>query len=347
MKVSIIVPIYNVEQYLRMCLDSIVHQSYPDIELLLINDGSPDGSLVICREYEEKYPFVRVINKPNGGLSDARNRGILESTGEYIVFLDADDYWAGDFLLDLMQQVRRNPELDYILFNYKKFYQTSGVFGQTRHGKGLGKLNGSSGKAFLAALLQEDKEFNWFAWQGLISKRFLLEHNLFFQTGRNYEDILWTPQVLLKAKQVNFFEQSVYVYRLEREGQITSSFSMENLKGSMYAADFWHKELVKYDLERKLNRQLLKNFMTSYFVTIWFAGFLEAAEKNELLAIMKEHRQLLAFPNSLAGNMTAILCRVFGFSVCMEILKKGIFVKRSFRWIRISVKDGLIKSGVI
>ncbi len=93
-KISIIVPVYNVENYLKKCLDSIVNQTFKDIEIILINDGSTDNSLNICKEYAKKDHRIRLINKPNGGLSSARNVGIDLSTGEYLGFVDSDDWIA-------------------------------------------------------------------------------------------------------------------------------------------------------------------------------------------------------------------------------------------------------------
>lgn len=331
MKVSIIVPIYNVEQYLRTCLDSVVAQLYSDIELLLINDGSTDNSVEISREYESNYPFVRLINKENGGLSDARNTGIRESKGDYLLFLDADDYWETDFLQELMERVQKDTKLDYVLFRYKKFYQNAETWEEAIHGKELYKLKGWSGIAYLEVMLQENRKFNWFAWQGLIRRNFILENELFFQSGKNYEDVLWTPEVLLKAERVDFYDKAFYVYRLEREGQITSNFSVESLKGSIYVSSFWYQKLQKLDLDRDLKNMLLNNLMTQFFVAIWFSGFLENQEKKELISILKKNRILLNYDNDSASKVTAMLCKVFGFKICTEILKRSIIAKRFFR----------------
>ena len=96
--ISIIVPIYNVEKYLRQCLDSIQNQTYQNFECLLINDGSPDNSADICREYVEKDSRFRYFEKENGGLSDARNHGIRQSKGSYLTFVDSDDWLENDAL---------------------------------------------------------------------------------------------------------------------------------------------------------------------------------------------------------------------------------------------------------
>ena len=94
MKFSIIIPCYKVEQYLHQCVDSVLAQTFDDYEVILVDDGSPDGSPAICDEYSKKSNKVKVIHKLNGGLSDARNVGLKEASGDYIVFLDSDDWWC-------------------------------------------------------------------------------------------------------------------------------------------------------------------------------------------------------------------------------------------------------------
>ena len=95
---SVIVPIYNTEKYLNRCVDSIINQTYKDLEVILVNDGSTDGSLAICREYEKKDVRVKVVNKENGGLSSARNAGLDVSSGDYVTFVDSDDFWKSIFM---------------------------------------------------------------------------------------------------------------------------------------------------------------------------------------------------------------------------------------------------------
>jgi len=106
-KISIIVPIYNVEKYLRKCLDSIINQTYKNIEIILINDGSPDNSLNICKEYQAKDERIIIIDKQNGGLSDARNAGLDTMTGEYVTFIDSDDWITEDYCETLYNNLKK------------------------------------------------------------------------------------------------------------------------------------------------------------------------------------------------------------------------------------------------
>ena len=106
MKVSVIIPVYNVERYLRRCLDSCVKQTLDEVEILVIDDGSPDQSWSIIEEYEQRYPMIKGYRKPNGGLSDTRNFGLNLAVGEYVFFLDSDDFILEDTLLSLYQKAK-------------------------------------------------------------------------------------------------------------------------------------------------------------------------------------------------------------------------------------------------
>ena len=113
-KVSIIIPIYNVEEYLSQCLDSIVNQTYSNLEVILINDGSTDNCLEICNKYINKYNW-KLINKKNGGLSSARNAGLKEFTGDYVYFIDSDDWVESTMLLECIQEIEKSG-VDILLF---------------------------------------------------------------------------------------------------------------------------------------------------------------------------------------------------------------------------------------
>ena len=126
MKVSFIIPIYKVEQYIDQCVESILCQTYSDIEVMLVDDGSPDNCPAKCDEWAKKDSRVKALHKLNGGLSDARNYGLEYATGEYVVFVDGDDFWLGkDNLEHLVAKAKEFPEVDFIGFNCSYYYSDS------------------------------------------------------------------------------------------------------------------------------------------------------------------------------------------------------------------------------
>ena len=336
MKVSIIIPVYNVEQYLNQCIDSVLSQTYKNIEILLINDGSTDNSPQICKEYEQKNSNIKLINKENGGASDARNVGIMESTGDYIMFLDSDDFYNNDFLTNVMNYIQDKGNLDFIFFRYKCYYQKNGMMTESIFQINENSLVGKSGKECLKIILENNKGFKWYSWMYLLRRQFVLENQLFFEKDRYYEDILWIPQIFLKAKSIAYYDQPIYVYRLQRKGQITSTYStFKNLNDSIYAASFWYKELNKFDVEKELKLRMIKNFADNYFVSIWYSGFLNKRERKKLFIILKENRNLLKYNNNLLSKFTAFLCNTIGFSFCSLFFKNAVILKRNLivkRW---------------
>ena len=130
--ISIIVPVYNVEPFISECINSILIQSYKNFELILVNDGSTDNSPTICEQYASKDKRIKVIHKANGGLSDARNWGLKFSSGEYVVFLDSDDYWNDcDALFSLYSLLNKYSEVDVVFFRRFKFEEN--IYQQIRY----------------------------------------------------------------------------------------------------------------------------------------------------------------------------------------------------------------------
>ena len=120
--ISVIVPIYNVEKYLQKCVDSIINQTYKNLEIILVDDGSPDNCPKMCDDYAEKDSRIKVVHKENGGLSDARNVGMEVATGEYVSFIDSDDYISLDFYETLLETIVDNDS-DVVECGVVKFYE--------------------------------------------------------------------------------------------------------------------------------------------------------------------------------------------------------------------------------
>lgn len=194
-KVSIIVPIYNIEDCLGKCLDSLVNQTFKDIEILCINDGSLDDSLKIVEEYEEKYPnLVFGYTKKNGGLSDARNYGLSKAQGEFVMFIDGDDYVS----LDMVEKLYNKAVLgnDIVVCNYYKVWDN-------------GKLQGCNKQ-----YLNNYKDFITLfpmAWNKLY-KRSLFNEEFKFKKGILYEDLELIPSLVLRTKKIALIDDYLYYY---------------------------------------------------------------------------------------------------------------------------------------
>lgn len=223
-KLSFIVPVYNVAQYVCMCVASLLSQDLPleQYEIILVDDGSTDSCPKICDEYERMYDNIRVIHQKNAGLSAARNTGIAAAKGEYICFVDSDDYWQHNVLADLIAQMERD-NLDVLRFKYQNVNENYEVFNPYKRDYRLDNDYSevpTDGVSFLNSRMNTQCYAVMF-----IIKRDLLEGCLFTE-GIFFEDTDWTPRMLARANRVASTATIVYNY-LVRIGSISRAVSRE------------------------------------------------------------------------------------------------------------------------
>lgn len=220
-KVSIIVPIYNVEKYLRDCIESIINQTYTEIEIILVNDGSTDSSLEICKEYAEKNEKIKIVDKKNGGLSDARNAGLEHATGKYIMFVDSDDYLALNSC-EVLYNAIKDTEFEFVSANFA-FTNNDGI---------PWKRPMFSDKFQNIPLDIEDYKKSFYlvnstVWNKIFKKEFIDNNNLKFEVGLLAEDAVFTTLAFLKAKKTYYIKDIVYYYRQRetKKGNVSISFN--------------------------------------------------------------------------------------------------------------------------
>lgn len=211
-KVSVIVPVYNVEKYLDKCLASLVNQTFKDFEVIIVNDGTPDNSQKIIDKYTKKYSNFKGFIKKNGGLSDARNFGIKKASGEYISLVDSDDYVASDFLKKMYEKALAD-KLDIVVCDTIAVYED----GREQVIKSNLRFSDDDVKNYLIA-----------PPTGCIRlyRRSLFENNL-FKKGILYEDLELTPGLANKTDKIGFVEEGLYYY-LQRSGSIMKMRTFNN-----------------------------------------------------------------------------------------------------------------------
>lgn len=214
--ISIIVPVYNVENYIKECIDSIINQSYKNIEIILVDDGSTDNSGSLCEEFSFIDSRIITLHKENGGLSDARNYGIKHSNGEYIMFVDSDDVIDKDIVKVLYNLIHKDKAIDI-------------------SGCGLKRFNDGHSPKFMHrdkySILDREDSLKEFLYQKKIStsscgklyRRSVME-NIFFIKNQRFEDNEFVFRVLLNADKVAVSESELYAYRYRQNSITTSSF---------------------------------------------------------------------------------------------------------------------------
>lgn len=214
-KVSIIIPIYSVADYLPICIDSVLKQSYPNIEIILVDDGSPDNSANICDKYAESFPNVRVIHKLNGGLSDARNKGIEFATGDYIAFLDGDDFWDDTNALETLVRRVEKTNADVLNYSFKKYYEDTQEIIPYFQNVSAMPLEMTS-KIEQLGYLSDNHLYISSACTKLIKKE-LFTKDLLFEIGVYSEDVEWSARLIKKARTMDFICENFYCYRQRRD----------------------------------------------------------------------------------------------------------------------------------
>ena len=238
--ISVIVPIYNVEKYLDRCVNSIINQTYKNLEIILVDDGSPDNCPQMCDDYAKKDSRIRVVHKENGGLSDARNAGMKVATGEYVSFIDSDDYVSLDFYETLLQTMIDNDS-DIVECSVVKFYEDNNF---DEYSDDLKVTNYDTLYA-LDGLISESP-FKQHVWNKLYKSSVALD--IPYAVGKLNEDEFWTYQVFGKAKKVTRINQTMYYYFQRGSSIMGNGYNIRRLDA----------------LEGKMNRQayIEKNFPT-------------------------------------------------------------------------------------
>ena len=243
MTLSIIIPIYNVEAYLNQCLDSILVDNNFTGQIICVNDGSTDGSLTILERYAAKYENIEIITQANAGLSVARNVGLNAATGDYIFYLDSDDWVAPSSLDKIISYIDGE---DVLYFNSIKYYDDIATYGNKIDIPHLKNMKGSEYFTYVY-----DKPRNMplvCVCPCLFSRNFLLKNHLYNEPGIYHEDNYFTPQVLLAAETVSSINEYVYTYRMRR-GSITSNTSSKHINDLLYVA---RNLYLKYEKENNV-----------------------------------------------------------------------------------------------
>lgn len=226
-KISVIVPVYNVEKYLSQCLDSIIHQTYKNLEIILVDDGSTDSSGLICDNYSQKDKRIKIIHKCQGGLSDARNAGLKIATGEYISFIDSDDFIDKNMYSILINNTQKYNS-DIVWFNYYNYYSKKHFINSSIiKNNDLYDLSSSDKIKFAKNLFYQYK-MDAHVWAKLYKRSIF--NNIKFPYGKLFEDIFVLLPILSNAKIISTIPDCLYFYRNRSESIVNQYFKQNIIK---------------------------------------------------------------------------------------------------------------------
>lgn len=329
-KTSIIIPVYNVEKYIEQCLKSILEQSYKNLEIILVNDGTKDNSMKVIEKYLSD-PRIKVINKKNGGLSSARNAGLDIATGEYVSFVDSDDWIDKDLYKILCNKIGNE---DIILFEYLPVSDAQELkeleLRKEKHLKKQKEIAGKGEEIFF-------KKVSWSCWTKLYRREFIEKNRFRFIEGIIYEDINWEIETIFYAKKIKYIPLLGYYYRTSRKGSIINSKKEEVHKNSCRIIKKRIEEFIKsnYDKLSKfflgsllLEMERMKCEYQDKSIKIWDASrifykyfFYYSISKKGKIRILNDYITLLDSVYCYKKNKN-ILFQIYFFKAMRKIMMK-------------------------
>ena len=327
MLISFVIPVYNVQSYLKDCVLSITSQTYQDIEVILVDDGSKDNSPAICDKLASNDKRVRVIHKDNGGLSDARNCGLKAVHGEYVVFLDSDDFWIGrDSLQKLVKIIADNKDIDFINFNCCYYYGDENFTKWVAFDNSLSKPTDSD---FVIQKLVASGTFPMSACLKVISTKLLRQNELYFKVGLLSEDIPWFIDLLDCSSKSLFINEYIYAYRQNVGTSISRNFGEKNFDSLM--------SIIKNELDKLETRRFTletKNYIKSFLAyefCICLANInrLGKEEKNEKYKELLRYKWLLKYKQNPKVRNVSMAYSVLGIKAVEYLLR--FYINRKYK----------------
>ena len=341
-RLSVIIPVYNVKPYLRQCVDSVLAQTYTNIEIILVDDGSTDGSADIIREYADSEAIrlkgykankvsetspndlissspnslieathrLKTVFKPNGGLSDARNAGLRVATGEYVAFLDSDDVYLLKDGLELLMALAQTEQPDVLLFQAVDVYPHHQT---VRKAYDVDYMATHSGTEVFAQLVRT-QSFNMSACFQLIRRELLEQYQIYFEKGLLSEDVDWSLRLWRHVSKVRAINLPLYGYQ-HREGSISTTYTIRNLRSYEHIfAKFvqLYKERV-VEAAAELYWQMVMGYLAQMYTSCIYAyGQISSANRNEAKNILTKYVQLLDYSVSIKSDRVVLVERLIG-----------------------------------
>lgn len=314
MFLSVVIPIYNVEKYLRTCIDSILSQTFTDFEIILVDDGSKDGSGKICDEFAAKDKRIKVIHKENAGQAAARNDGIQVASGNYITFIDSDDYYSDNNCLQIIYDVISNKKTDIVIYKYIKKFEKNGRFCECDFSYDFAKDIEDFDEFMLKSVSQN--AYNGMAWNKVIKRDKVQK----FNERLSCEDMDWFLSTTLDIKTVTAIDKSFVVYR-QREGSVTNTIRLKNLLDFIYTIEKWGTESLKLDITEK-KKEAIFGALAFYYANLMIVySRVSDKDKKKEKKNIKALSYVLDYSKDARSLVVKKFYKLFGFELTILALK--------------------------
>lgn len=322
---SVIIPVYRVEDYLVRCVESVLTQDYRNIEVILVDDGSPDRCPEICDELSKKDERIKVIHKQNGGLSSARNAGISSARGKYLAFLDSDDQWVSGKLNEVMHSVKQ-ADSDILILNSFNLYD-DGTLMKTecppyiKPGVTIYPINEIYEHLIKNGNLQEQ------AGTHIVKRDFILKNSLYFEEGLLGEDTEWMLRALRLVQIVAVSDIYLQIYTSGRPGAITRSTTTKNVQ---HLIDIINKSIAFYNLHpnSSLRKYELAHCSYLWSTALGLFSYVAQEDKHLIKSYLKKIRTQLDIYSHPKSKLVGLVYKIFGFDLTSMLLAEYIKLHR-------------------
>ena len=295
--VSIVIPVYNVEDYLVECVESVCNQTYDNLQIVLIDDGSTDTSGLMCEKLKNVDERIRVVHKENGGLSDARNTGICYATGEYVFYLDSDDYLEPD-AIEILVKMAETEGADIVVGNYFYTYSDNETVAEFQFETEIILSNYEAMEALVTGKIQN------FAWGKLIKRELAEKYQ--FPKGKLFEDHYWAHLIFGEAQKVAVTNKTLLHYR-QRDKSISYTFNINRL-------DVLEGWIVRKEYIEKKYADLLEKYLEylskSYVSIAWMIMTKMQGSRKVAFGKLKDCNRKLELQNYSTGVTKKLICRL-------------------------------------
>lgn len=317
MKLSIIIPVYNVEQYLQSCVQSVITQTYRDLQVILVDDGSTDSSGVLCDQLAQQDSRIQVVHKENGGLSDARNAGLRVAIGEYVAFLDSDDVYLLNDGLEQLMALAQTEQPDVLLFQAVDVYSNHQ---SARKAYDEAWIAAHSGMEVFHQLVRTQSFYMSACFQ-IIRRELLEQHQIYFEKGLLSEDVDWSLRLWRHVSKVRAMNLPLYGYQ-HRDGSISTTYTICNLRSYEHIFAKFVKQYNErvVDAATELYWQTVMGYLAQMYTSCLYAyGQIASKDKSEAYAILKRYATLLEHSISIKSERVVLLKRYIGLCLTVEV----------------------------
>lgn len=321
MKISIIIPVYNSEKYLPQCVESILKQEFQSYEIILVDDESKDSSPLICDQYAKKDKRVKVIHKKNGGTADSRNAGLKVATGDYVTFMDNDDYWNSQISLKEIVKQLEESKADVLMYDTMEYWENTKKFVQSKKFCKRSEVVGKSREKALEAIIKKGVLYRA-VWAKVVKKELIDKNKLFFEKGIRNEDTEWTAKMLLCAETYDWYEKVFYVYRKgtgNAQTDVKVKYKEVNDLANICKKYIYISEQIKEESFKKVFKSYIAY---PYAVLIGQLQLLNKEEKDSIeWKEIRENALILTYDLDPNVKKVKFLYKLLGYNLMTLILK--------------------------